>query len=176
MSYQLTAWSIFESRSGLVIMLPSQLCHGYTEGQTIPPAIAPYIVRLGVTIHSQSKVPPDCLWLVPPRFTPILPFCAPQAEPIGPNHAQLCPMSLPCHIPCCGQNLAWNASQQPIGFGLCPQLCGHHLMITQPHATQPTSSVSLGPEGPNPLFFTSRSILLHADTSLVAPQCQEWAF
>src|SRR5882724_10501655 len=61
------------------------------------------------------------------------------------------------------------------GFGCHPQSCGHHMMIMQPHTTQATLSAGLGPEGSNPLSFTSISILLCADTSLIAPQ-QLWTY
>src|SRR5882724_13109101 len=75
-------------------------------------------------------------------------------------------------IPGCGQNLGQNTSLQCRGFGCHLQSCGHHVKIVQPHATQATSLVDLGPdhEGTNPHFFQSISILLHVNSSLIAPQ------
>src|SRR5882724_18424 len=43
-------------------------------------------------------------------------------------------------------------------------------MPSTPHHWQATWPVDLGPEGSNPLSFQSISILLHANTSLLAPQ------
>src|SRR5882724_4741255 len=44
-------------------------------------------------------------------------------------------------------------------------------MPSTPHHWQATWPVDLGPEVPNPLSFQSISILLHANTYLIAPQC-----
>src|SRR5882724_1183488 len=71
------------------------------------------------------------------------------------------------------QNPHQDALPWPQGCNGLPRSHGHHVTITQPCATHATSSADLGPEGPNPLFFQSISILLHANASLIAPQ---WSY
>ena len=62
-------------------------------------------------------------WSSPPcRFTPILPFCAPQAELIGPNHAQPFPMGL--LIASQGVARTWVRSHLN-GSGDLGIICGH---------------------------------------------------
>ena len=80
------------------------------------------------------------------------------------------------HIRCHGQNPDQKTPQWPWGCGSCLRPCGHHVTIMQPHATHATSSadpLASGPEGPNPLYFLSISISLHANASLLAPQ---WSY
>ena len=88
-------------------------------------------------------------------FTPILPSHALQASPIGPDHTWPCPISPPCHIPDCGQNIGWHTPLWPRGFGHLQRSHGHHMTIVQPCTTQATSSADLGPEGSNPLSLQS---------------------
>ena len=59
---------------------------------------------------------------------------------------------------------------QPQRLRHLPRSCGHHVTIMQPHTTQASSLVDLGPEGSNPPSLPSISILLHANASLIALQ------
>jgi len=65
---------------------------------------------------------------------------------------------------------------QPQGCSSLPTSCGHHVTIMPSCITHTTLSVGHlaggpGPEGPNPLFFQSISILLHANALLIVLQC-----
>src|SRR5882724_10461452 len=84
------------------------------------------------------------------------------------------PWSSSHHIRCYSQNSGWTATPQLQGCRPLLGSCGQHMTIMQPCATCTTLLVGHlagGPEGPNPLFFQSISILLHANVLLIVLQC-----